>query len=129
MAGSTVTKILFYQMGEAIGQTAMHYWKHEIQSPSDLTRISDKVLKLRGWGRCLNVEISGFHGKTIYVFSLKGTPSSHERTANEPTCHIMRGIVAGWLEAYLDRKAQSTTETACASMGNKHCVFKVEFEP
>jgi predicted hydrocarbon binding protein len=128
IAGSTVSKTLFYQMGEEIGQKAVQYSKPEIHSPSDLARIADEVLSLHGWGRCLSLEMTSRGDKMVYVCLLKGTPASHERTANEPTCHIMRGIVAGWLETYLDKKAESSTETVCASMGNEHCAFEVEFE-
>jgi hypothetical protein len=41
IAGATVSKTLFYQMGEEIGQKAMEYSKPEIQSPSDLVRVAD----------------------------------------------------------------------------------------
>jgi predicted hydrocarbon binding protein len=128
IAGATVSKTLFYQMGEEIGQKAMEYSKPEIQSPSDLVRVADEALTLHGWGRCLSLEVNDRGDKTVYVCLLNGNPSSHERTADEPTCHMMRGVVAGWLEAYLGKKAESSTETVCASMGNEDCAFEIVFE-
>jgi predicted hydrocarbon binding protein len=129
VAGSTVTKTLFYMMGEEIGQTAMRYSKNEIHGKGDLTRIADRLLAIHGWGRCLSFETTDRDGQTVYVCVVKGTPLSHQRVTNEPTCHVMRGVVAGWLEVFLDKKAQSSTETQCASMGSQQCVFEVTFEP
>ncbi len=128
IAGSTVAKTLFYQMGEQVGQEAMRYSRHEVQSTSDLALVADKVLRFHGWGRCSRMEKTVQEGKMVYVCVLKGTPLSYQRTASEPTCHMMRGIAAGWLEAYFERKAQSSTETACASMGKQDCTFEVEFD-
>jgi predicted hydrocarbon binding protein len=128
LAGSTATRALLYQMGEEIGETAMRHTRNSIKSPLDLPTAFDRVLSRRGWGRCLNLELTSRDGGRPYVCILKGTPTTYQRTANEPTCHLMRGLVVGWLEAYLHWRAQSSTETACASMGNEHCVFEVEFE-
>jgi len=64
----------------------------------------------------------------IYVFKLKGTSLSYERKLTEPSCHMMRGILSGWLEAYSDAKAVESTEKECESMGKQFCVFEVVLE-
>jgi len=125
MAGSTLGGVLLYQMGNEIGRTALHYSRNLIRSESDVGKALDIVYSQRGWGRCLGVETETVDGETKYVFKMTGTPLSHERASKEPTCHIVRGILAGWIEAYVDAKAKRSREVECASMGHQSCVFEV----
>ncbi len=128
IAGSTVTKTLFYMMGLEVGQTAMRYSKDEVHSLGDLAKVANRLTAMYGWGRSLSLEASTRDGQAVYTCVVKGTPLSHKRTANEPVCHMMRGVVAGWLEIYLDKRAVSSVETQCAAMGHEHCVFEVKFK-
>ena len=127
MAGAHVADVLLYHMGSELGHTAHDYTKEETRSEDDLPKVIDRVLTERGWGRCLEMTVKRQNGRVAYVFTVSGGPLVRERRAAEPTCTLVRGSLAGWLEAYLGKKAQSSTETECASTGDKFCIFEVTF--
>lgn len=127
MVGAIVGRTLTYGIGTEIGQTALRYSRDEIRSEDDLGKVFDRVVTLRGWGRCLAMEKHDSDHKLVYVSRMKGTPTAHGRTATEPVCHLIRGIVAGWIEAYVGRTAKSSSEVACEATGKKFCVFETSF--
>jgi len=127
MAGTKVAEILLYTMGASLGHIAFHHYKEKVQSEEDLQKVFDKVLASRGWGRCVRITKTMDPSKSVYAADLTGSPFSYERKALEPTCHILRGAVAGFIEASLNKKATSSAETTCASMGAPHCTFQISF--
>jgi predicted hydrocarbon binding protein len=128
ITGSTVGKQLLYQIGRAIGEEGYRNSKERMRTEEDWQKVFDEVLKFLGWGRCLDMKIMNQTGYTQYVFRATGTLESHKRESSEPTCHLQRGTIAGWLEAHLDNKAVSSTEIQCAAQGAKQCVFEIKFE-
>ena len=42
----------------------------------------------------------------MYTATCRGTPCSYERRTVEPVCHMVRGVVAGLLEACVDKKVE-----------------------
>jgi predicted hydrocarbon binding protein len=127
MTGEKVAEVLLHRLGVAIGRTGMSHLKDEVRSKEDLKEVIDRHARLRGWGRCLGIEERKDVGKTTYAVACEGTPFSYERKAEEPTCHMMRGLVVGCLETYLDKRAESSVETECMSTGSGSCVFEVVF--
>ncbi len=127
MAGRRVAEILLYNMGNEMGRTICHYSKDDIKSENDLGEVLDRVARLRGWGRCLVFEKRKESSRTLYLVKFRGTPLSYERTSMEPTCHVVRGGIVGYLEAYLSKKAAASSEIECASLGHEFCVFEVTF--
>lgn len=125
--GSKVASALLYQMGISIGQAGMRYSKDRIRADSDLGSVLDSVLCARGWGRCVNMERKQKAGKAVYSFAVKGCPLCHERNDTAPICHVLRGIVAGWVEAFLDKKAGESIERECVATGGRFCAFEVIF--
>ena len=128
IAGAHVADLLLEKMGEAMGEAAMQERKNAIHSDEDLWKAFDRVVSIRGSGRCFGMTRSTKDSETTYVFKMKGTLLSHERRATEPTCHIIRGTIRGWTEAYLNKKASKSVETECASTGSSSCVFEVTFK-
>lgn len=126
--GGYVGSLLLEKMGEAMGEAAMQDRKNAIHSDEDLWKAFDRVVSIRGSGRCLGMTRSTKDSETAYVFKMKGTLLSHERRAAEPTCHIIRGTIREWTEAYLNKKALKSVETECASTGSSSCVFEVTFK-
>jgi hypothetical protein len=96
---------------------------------AELGPVLDNVLANRGWGRCTDFEKQARDGKTIYTVRTRGSPFSHERTSATSTCHLVGGILSGYLEAYLGKKAQSYVERECESRGNQFCIFETTFTP
>lgn len=127
ITGSKIGELLLYKMGTTIGQISFQTSKYHLRSGVDSWKAFDERLKFRGWGRCVDMTTRTEGNRTIYTFKLKGTPTSYKRVAMEPTCHVMRGIIAGWLESLLEKKADTTSETECASTGVPFCVFEVAF--
>jgi len=125
MAGSMVSATLLFQMGREIGETAFKYSKDSAMADV-LVKVFDSVLIDRGWGRCLKVE-RGKDTETTYVFTIAECPLCYELKQTEPICHLMGGLVTGWIEAFQGIKARQTLETACAAVGDKFCVFEVSF--
>jgi predicted hydrocarbon binding protein len=125
LVGQRVGEVILYQMGNEIGHVTYQYSEAKILSDDDLGRVLDDVLATRGRGRCGNFEMQA-HGPTATcTLTAIGTPCSHERSSSERTCHIVRGIVAGFMEARFGTKAQSSFEKECQSNGSRTCVFEV----
>jgi predicted hydrocarbon binding protein len=129
LVGSRVAETILSQMGNEIGRVTFDYSREVIKSEADLGPVFDNVLASRGWGRCTDFEKQARDGKTIYTVRTRGSPFSHERTSAISTCHLVGGVVSGYLEAYLGKKAQSYVERECESRGNQFCVFETTFTP
>lgn len=129
LVGSHVAETILSQMGNEIGRVTFDYSREVIKSEADLGPVLDNVLANRGWGRCTDFEKQARDGKTIYTVRTRGSPLSHERTSAISTCHLVGGIVSGYLEAYLNKKAQSYVERECESRGNQSCIFETTFTP
>lgn len=127
IAGPKITKVLLEQIGNEIGNSSMAYSKSQLQGEESLAKVLDEVLLLRGWGRCRDFEKRIEDGKAIYRFRLNNTPFTHERKSTQPVCDMMRGIVEGWLETYLGRKAAGNNEISCAAMGHAFCSIEIVF--
>ena len=126
MAGGVVTKTIFYLVGNAIGRRSLEYSK-DIITTDNLADVIDNVLSLRGWGRLASLNKRESPNAVIYEFTLLGCIVCEKSTAKEPICDIMRGIFAGWLDAFLQKKARSCVETGCKATGGSSCVFEVTF--
>ncbi|MGP8069177.1 MAG: V4R domain-containing protein [Candidatus Bathyarchaeia archaeon] len=127
VAGDKVSQVLMDQMGIAAGHVAMDFVRDRIHSIEDLGKVTDETLSELGAGRCLGIEQHSEGSTNKVTVRLRGTPLTYNRKATEPACHAMRGLMQGWIEGYLDRKAVSSIETACESMGASECVFGVTF--
>ena len=127
IAGKSVSQVLCNQMGKAIGQAGMAYWKDRIRSGEDLWKVADEVLSVQGAGRCVGGEKRVDGSTSRFIFRLKGTMTSYDHKATEPACNFMQGIVQGWIEGYLERNAASSSETQCESTGSPECIFEVTF--
>jgi predicted hydrocarbon binding protein len=95
--GTVVGEIVLHQMGNEIGHVTFDYSREAIKSESDLGRVLGNVLVDRGWVRRTSLEKQALDGKIMYVVRMKGSPFSHERTSEKPTCHLVGGIVSGYL--------------------------------
>jgi len=127
MAGSKVGKTVLNQIGQDIGRATFDYSKNDITS-EDHWKILDQVLSVRGWGRCVSVNRINHEPYVTYAYTIRDCPICYNRKATEPMCDIVRGIVTGWQESILGRKADSSDETRCVATGAKFCIFHVSFK-
>jgi predicted hydrocarbon binding protein len=129
ISGERVTEVLLVQIGNEIGKVSFDHYKDEVKSDNDAGIVFDRVMRLRGWGRCLNLERQDRDdGKTVYVFNTADCPICCDRKATKPSCNLMRGIVSGWLEGYLGRKSSEITETTCAGIRGQLCVYELTID-
>jgi len=127
IAGSKVAKTVLNQIGEEIGRTAFGYSKNDIVS-KDHWKVLDDVLSVRGWGRCVSVDEIRHEPYVTYVYTIRDCPMCYDRKSAEPMCVIMRGVVTGWQESILGRKAESSYEKDCIAKGANFCIFHVSFK-
>jgi predicted hydrocarbon binding protein len=127
IAGGKVAKTVLNQIGEEIGRTTFGYSKNDIVS-EDHWRVLDNVLSVRGWGRCVSVDKISHEPYVTYAFTIRDCPMCYDRKSTEPMCDIMRGVVTGWQESILGRKAESSYEKDCIAKGANFCVFHVSFK-
>ncbi len=127
MAEPKVGKTVLYQIGQDMGRATFAYSKNDIAS-KDPWNTLDEVLSVRGWGRCVSVNRINDEPYVTYAYTIRGCPVCYMRTATEPMCDIVRGIVTGWQESIIGRKAESSDETRCAATGAKFCIFHVSFK-
>ncbi len=128
IVGSKISGVILNQLGMACGRVVMGYSREAIQLQSDLPTILDWIMKDRGWGRCVDLTWQSSGTRTIYVAKVKGSPLSHEHHSSQPSCHLLRGALSGWLEEYLNAKVTDSTEKECESMGNPFCIFEVTLD-
>jgi len=128
LSGSNIAKVLFHQLGNEVGQAGMRYSKDQIQSENDLGPVLDNVLKNRGWGTCLGIDVKKQNNKQIFVATMHNCPLCFGLKSSEPQCDFVRGIVSGWIEGYMARKASiDSTETECVATGGKNCIFEISY--
>ncbi|MGO9645861.1 MAG: XylR N-terminal domain-containing protein [Candidatus Bathyarchaeia archaeon] len=123
VAGSRVAQLILYELGDEIGWTAARHSKRKMM-PNNLVDAFDAALRMRGWGRCLSLEEKEAN---IFVSTHSDCPLCHRRKAAEPFCDLMRGVVAGWMEGVLNKKAAGSVERRCSAVEGKFCVFEVSF--
>ena len=105
----TVGETTLYQTGNEIGRVISKYVQEAIKAESDFGN-SVRQLSAGGWGRFGAFEKLTRDGKIVYTVQAIGTPSSHECTPPKSIFHTLGGMVSGYLEAYLGKKAQSHAE-------------------
>jgi len=96
-------------------------------SLEDKRRVFDTVLTERGWGRCLDFKEQNPPPGTVYTITMSGCLLCHDRKSSKPLCHMLRGVVAGSLEAYLNKKVKETKEIQCAAVSGELCIFQITF--
>ena len=89
----------------------MGYSRDRVRTQSDLTPVFDEILKHRGWGQCLGIEEVTEDNETIFTATIRNCPLCFEGKARRQACDIMKGIVSGWIEAYLSKRAIGAIET------------------
>jgi predicted hydrocarbon binding protein len=125
MAGDKVGKTLLFQMGSEIGRVGLRYSKEKILE-DNVAKVFDKVIRHRGWGRCLGIEKQG-NNANAFIITMSDCPLCYGQKSAESTCDLMRGIVTGWMEALLERKSIRSVETDCGAVKGPLCVFEVSF--
>jgi predicted hydrocarbon binding protein len=125
IVGLKIGVALMHSMGNTVGHATMQYVRDEVRGDDDLGKVLDKVLLARGWGRCVDLSKKREGERAIYVFKLSDTPISQERKTTELTCHLIRGLLAGWVEAYHGRGGSESVEKECVAVGGEHCTFEV----
>lgn len=127
ISGDKVSRVLMDQMGKAAGHAAMDFQRDRVHSVEDLWKVTDEVLSEQGCGRCLGIEQHVEGNTSKFTVRLRGTPLTYNRKTTEPSCHAARGLMQGWIEAYLNRNATASVETKCESMGASECIFEITF--
>jgi predicted hydrocarbon binding protein len=128
MTGTKVgAKAVLNQIGQEMGRETFADSKNQIIS-KDHWKILDEVLSVRGWGRCVSVNRIDHESYVTYAYTIRDCPICYNRKAAEPVCDIVRGIVTGWQESVIGRKAVSSDETRCVATGAKFCIFHVSFK-
>jgi predicted hydrocarbon binding protein len=127
IAESNPGKTLLYQIGQDMGHAAFDYSKKAI-TPEDHWKILDDILSRRGWGRCVSANRINDERYVTYAYTIRDCPICYNRKATEPMCDIVRGIVTGWQESSIGRKAEASDETRCTATGAKFCIFHVSFK-
>ena len=124
IAGTGVGNVLLYAMGWGAGRFLVKNHTPKTSREEDLTLALDSTLRSRGWGRCLKV--TKHESEQSYTVTVTGTPQSYNRKSNMPTCHMIRGVIAGWLETVSERIHLDCKEIECTSMGAETCKFELQ---
>ena len=125
IAGAIVARTLLFQLGNEIGHTGLRYSRDKILANNN-AEVLDSVIRLHGWGRCLGLDTRR-ETDSVYTFKMADCPLCFELKEPAPACDLMRGIVTGWMEAFLDKKVIKSVETECAAVRGALCVFEVTF--
>jgi predicted hydrocarbon binding protein len=124
VAGKQVGTVLLYAMGWGTGRFLAKNHMPKSSSEEDLRSAFDSTLRSRGWGCCLKAV--KHTSEPTYTFTIAGTPLSHNRKSDKPTCHMIRGVVAGWLEEFSGKMHLDCKEVECVSMGAEACKFELQ---
>jgi predicted hydrocarbon binding protein len=128
LVGPMTASVIFHQLGMAVGRELMAFLKARDLSQTELPAVLDLISQRRGWGRCIDMTCQSTEIEATYTFKVNGTPLSHERKSTRPSCDLIRGILSGCLEVYLNAKERRSVERECESMGNPFCTFEIVFD-
>jgi predicted hydrocarbon binding protein len=128
LLGEGLSATLLHQMGIDVGRSMFGYLKDEVKSESDLVSAMDITMAERGWGRCREIKKLEMRGGLTYSVRTEGNPISGKHGANEPMCHFIRGNYAGFLEAYLHKKAKHSEQVTCRALGAPSCTFEITLD-
>ncbi|HIJ18052.1 MAG TPA: hypothetical protein HA364_09815 [Thermoplasmata archaeon] len=101
---------MFYRSGRIVGNRLVK------ATGTDLSRVRDALVK-EGW-----VSDISFEGDTINVIG-----SIEVSSADSPTCHMLRGILAKVFEERTGKDVYCH-ERKCVSKGDDKCVFIIDSE-
>jgi len=72
-------------------------------------------------GRCLAIDPI----ENGYRVTVQNCALCHMQQAEEPYCDMIRGALAGWMEAFLGGKAKASVEKECVAAGGNFCIFEI----
>ncbi|OGS45013.1 MAG: hypothetical protein A3K76_01590 [Euryarchaeota archaeon RBG_13_57_23] len=101
---------MFYRSGRIIGDSLLR------SAGTELNRVREVLIK-EGW-----VTDISFEGDTIAVVG-----SVEASSADSPTCHMLRGILAKVFEERTGKDVYCH-ERKCVSKGDDRCVFVIDTE-
>jgi len=126
MYGEVAASQILYSIGKEVGiKEGISYVKAGLLKPHSVGWLG-MMLTYLGLG---DTRVSEFKEKERLTLRIKNSPESacEECRHKVPSCHIMRGFLAGMSSALYENMYAECTETACASAGSEVCEFHVRW--
>jgi predicted hydrocarbon binding protein len=128
-------KIKIYKEGVKIGESIAERLEKSINTKGDkLLEVIFNIGGMGGWGiwKLYKKDVSKKEG-IVHGYNIATAKYSYLRKKkNEPSCHFLRGIIAGELRVSWVSRDIDVIETRCISQGSDYCEFiakrKVEFD-
>lgn len=118
---------ILYHMGFVMGKSALkgHSSLPSIRGRLDVAmEVTRQFLRASGIGRVEVLRLDR-HSSTARVRVFDNFECELFAGSGAPASHFVRGVVAGWLSAYMGRELRAE-ETRCIAAGDEFCEFVVE---
>lgn len=128
-------KIRIYKEGIKVGESIANRLEKSTNTKGDkLLDVIFHIGGMGGWGlwKIYKKDVAK-NEIIVHGYNMATAKSSYLRgKKKEPTCHLLRGIIAGELRVSWDSSNIEVIETKCMSQGSNYCEFiakrKVDFD-
>ncbi|MDD5502923.1 MAG: hypothetical protein PHH26_05610 [Candidatus Thermoplasmatota archaeon] len=129
MYGNAAAGHTLYAIGKEVGEREFsNYAKMSILKGQKMGWVISLVLNLMG---LCDARITDYKKRDGFAAYVKGSPEAvlakGERKKSAPSCHLLRGVLAGFASAVYDDMYAECTETVCVSEGSDICEFHVRW--
>jgi predicted hydrocarbon binding protein len=119
----SAASVILYTAAVKCGVHLYKRLKKEFDAKEGALRLFSRLKREESWGDITfrDVDLENGSGKVI----VKGSFESIARETSEPSCHFLRGFLAGFLSELFNSPVV-VTEEKCASSGAANCQFRFE---
>jgi len=119
----SAASVILQSSAKKCGQQACRGITMKIKDKRNVLAYLSHLKESMNWGKISfqNVDLENGAGKIRVLDSFE----SLVRKCTKPSCHFLRGFLAGFLSELFDRDI-SITEVKCVGKGDDHCEFEFE---
>ena len=116
----SAASVILYTTAIKCGVHLYQKTKKEFNKKEEALNHLSSLKKEENWGKMSFQEVDFKNGSGRVI--IDDSFEAMARKTNQPSCHFLRGFIAGFLSELL-KKTIVVTEEKCAGKGDEHCEF------
>lgn len=116
----SAASVILYTTAIKCGVHLYQKTKKEFNKKEEALNYLSSLKKEENWGKMSFQEVDFKNGSGRVI--IDDSFEAMARKTNQPSCHFLRGFIAGFLSELL-KKTIVVTEEKCAGKGDEHCEF------
>ena len=114
--------VVWWEIGKHAGRECAEVLLRQGTKFEELLLVLQEFFTQGGWGKVqTNVDLM----KKEALVTIRNSPTARHTESKEPTCHFIRGFIAGVCRVMFDDSAECV-ETKCMAKGDALCEFQVK---